>query len=81
MILASLCLVVLKQTDLCKVELLNWKVTLSSVDPPVQGLLWSAGLRVVHGGQRWEDPPGQVLLCPSEGVFWWHRGSQESLCG
>lgn len=44
MILASLCLMVLKQTELCKGELLNWKVTLSSVDPPVQGLLWSAGL-------------------------------------
>lgn len=44
-----------------------------------QRLFRRPGLRVVHGGQRREDPPGQALLRPAEGVLRRHRRRQESL--
>lgn len=46
-----------------------------------QGLFRGAGLRVVCGGQRWEDSPGQILLCASERMLRGDRGSQKSLRG
>lgn len=45
-----------------------------------QWLFRCAGLRVVHGGQWWEDSPRQALLCPAEGVFRRHCWCQKSLC-
>lgn len=46
-----------------------------------QGLFRGAGLRVVCGGQRREDSPGQILLCASERMLRGDRGSQKSLRG
>lgn len=45
-----------------------------------QGLLWCAGLWMVHGRQRWQDPLGQILLCSPERMLRGDRWSQKSLC-